>query len=111
MWGTLPYIPYSIVYFVSEPIMAYAVLVILSFIVFFMTLIFVLSCYPGYKARRSYLKPVMKCLFYCIFSQPKLEKHFHNDWLCACWIIFWSTLVATLSCIFLSIQAGQENKP
>lgn len=104
--GSLPFIPYSLVYVADEPnkILYFGAFVVSVFIVLG-TLLFVRASYPSEKPNSRYILPIALCTLQCCCSETFLKKHLANDWLAGCWVFFWGTLVATIACIVLSANA------
>ncbi len=99
----LPAVPYSLIYLAELHEFIYFVILMVSVVGVLATLLFVLACYPSDKEKNySRMLPTLLC---CTCNSTFIKKHCATDWLIATWLIFWSTLLATIVLFFYSIVA------
>lgn len=91
--GTLPYIPYFVLYIVESPTDIFwwlglggAVLVCIGLYGF------VITCYPNASMRDG--ARIASCLKACFGCH--CGRHFSNDWIASCWLLFICSVLFTL---------------
>jgi hypothetical protein len=110
--GTVPAIPYTLVFFLIEPNVTYVLALIMSLVMVVGTLLFVLACYPTQTQRKTenYILP---CFLRTFGARIWVVKHLANDWLAGTWFFLIANFVyAAVSIFFLIValatQAGGE---
>lgn len=111
MLGTLPSVPYSLMWFFTYPseVIYLAFLVASGFFVF-CTYLFVLACYPSDKKHKQVIKPVVRVIF---GRNHWIVKHLQNDWLAGTWFFLIATIVCffgTLLLFFSAISKGNKEE-
>ena len=84
--GTITFIPWTLLYIAASTSVLYYIMLALTLLGSFATLLFVRSCYPSQqgKERIQLMRPMIHLLFCCgccYVSKSFLNKHFANDWL------------------------------
>lgn len=103
--SVLPAVPYTLIYFVYTNDQLWLLMFFLSLLAVLVFILFVRATYPSAhpgKGRVANLLPLVRCLFGCCCRQF-IEKHFESDWLVACWIMFWGTMVGTVGFFLYTI--------
>ena len=78
LFGTMPAVPYTLVYFLINPSFTYLGALSSSGIFVIGTILFVVACYPSDKKHNNFLLPL--CIR-CCGPQMWVVKHLANDWL------------------------------
>lgn len=96
--GTLPGIPFSLMYWTVDPEnMTYFLMVIASITFVICSLLFVIACYPSpVKETKQYIKPMVR---WCCGRSHWTIKHLQNDWLATTWLFFWATFFCLIGSI------------
>eukprot|EP01038_Epipyxis_sp_PR26KG_P006951 gene6951-9506_t len=107
LFGTLPAVPYCVVFFSITPGLFYFVATIGSSVFVIGSILFVVSCYPNDKKQENYLLPLCLRAF---GAQMWIVKHLANDWLAGTWFFLWANgLLTFISFIMLFIALGLSN--
>lgn len=96
-FGSIPAIPIAIIYLISDP---YAVenwgTFALSIMLVIGTYLFVLACYPTYKHNKDH-QVCTVLMKWCFGKDANIIYHSQNNWLCGCWIFYWSSLISAIA--------------
>lgn len=102
--GTLPSVPYSLVWFFYEPgQIIYLAVLVASCTFTFITYLFVLACYPSDKKHKQVVKPCARKL---LGRDHWIIKHVQNDWLAGMWLMLIATLFCCLGTLMLLLSAA-----
>lgn len=102
LFGTIPAVPYSLVYFSLYPGVTYMALLVMALVCVLGCVLFVIACYPSDRKAENFLLP------YCIAvfgSRMWIIKHLANDWLAGTWFFLWASGVFTFASFILMITA------
>jgi hypothetical protein len=100
--GTVPSIPYMLIYFIIKPSAFYFFGLCAAVVFSYGTYLFVASCYPNDKKHQNYILPFMTRVF-----GPKLwvVKHLANDWLAGTWFFFWANAFMVFGSLIMLFAA------
>eukprot|EP01033_Poteriospumella_lacustris_P003249 gene3249-2395_t len=108
-WGTVPIIPYILLYLAqSHGRFMYWIALLIACVFVFATLLFVRACYPNESENTrkfQIIQPITRALCCCFCSRAFLDKHLPNDWLAGNWIFFWGLFVGSVLSFMLLLYA------
>ena len=112
LFGTLPAIPYTLVFFVIHPSVIYLASLASAIVFVLGCMAFVVACYPTPgKERgppRNYILPLYTRWFgFSIWA----IKHLANDWLAGTWFFLWANLFLTIGSFLALFVALYEGVP
>jgi len=112
LFGTVPAIPYTLVFFVIHPSVIYLASLASAIVFVLGTMAFVVACYPTPgKERgppRNYILPLYTRWFgFSIWA----IKHLANDWLAGTWFFLWANFFLTIGSFLALFVALYEGIP
>ena len=112
LFGTLPAIPYTLVFFVIHPSVIYLASLASAIVFVLGCMAFVVACYPTPgKERgppRNYILPLYTRWFgFSIWA----IRHLANDWLAGTWFFLWANLFLTIGSFLALFVALYEGIP
>lgn len=110
LFGTIPAVPYTLVYFLLDPTFTYLGALSSSGVFVLGTVVFVLACYPTGKNHKNVVLPFL--LRYC-GARMWMVKHLANDWLAGTWFFLWANAIFTFFSfllLFSAIASGDPNQ-
>ena len=106
--GTVPAVPYTLVYFLVDPNATYMGATACSGTMVMGTVVFVMACYPTEKRHENVVLPFMVKWF---GERRWILRHLANDWLAGTWFFLIANGVLTVGAFGMLCIAFSSNDP